>query len=69
MSNTIDVCQLDSLVIELQHIELDITRLKSLISKLRLDNTQSLSVEQLHPDTQDLYCDLDSGGLDVGVAN
>ena len=59
--------ELDSIVLTLQHLELDVVRLRDAVINLRMRNTVGTDtpLESLHPDLQDLYFEhSDVGGLD-----
>ena len=60
---------LDNVVLELNHIELDVKLLKNTVIKLRLEymkqrNCPPLEAEKLHPDLQDLYFEHDHPEFD-----
>ena len=61
------VGELDSIVLTLQHLELDVERLMNAVINLRMKNTVGTDtpLSSLHPDLQDLYFEhSDVGGLD-----
>ena len=61
------VGELDSIVLTLQHLELDVERLMNAVINLRMKNTvgTDTALSSLHPDLQDLYFEhSDVGGLD-----
>jgi hypothetical protein len=61
------VGELDSIVLTLQHLELDVERLMNGVINLRMKNTVGTDtpLSSLHPDLQDLYFEhSDVGGLD-----
>ena len=61
------VGELDSIVLTLQHLELDVERLMNAVIQLRMKNTVGTDtvLSSLHPDLQELYFEhSDVGGLD-----
>jgi hypothetical protein len=61
------VGELDSIVLTLQHLELDVERLMNAVIQLRMKNTvgTDTTLSSLHPDLQELYFEhSDVGGLD-----
>ena len=59
--------ELDNIVLTLQHLELDVCKMRDLVINLRMKNNvgTDTALSSLHPDLQELYFEhSDVGGLD-----